>query len=716
MDFFFEPRGVAVIGATPNPLKGGNAILNNLLLGYRGGIYPVNPRYREIEGLCCYPSVDAIPGPVDLAIIFVPAPVVPAAVEECAAKGIRGVMVESGGFAETGPEGARLQAALTGIAARTGIRIWGPNCMGLVDVIHSHIFSFMDPRSQQQGFIPGAVSLVVQSGMLSAIFLIDLMSNATMGVSKACSVGNKVDVNECDILEYFLHDPDTRVIGLYLESFVDGRRFLSICRRCEKPIVVLKGGKSRKGAAAAMSHTASLAGNRRIVAGALAQAGVTEATDFKQMMDLCRSFALTKPPVGRKDRVAILTFSGGAGIVSTDFVEEQGLTVADLTESTRRALWELFPAWMPVSNPIDLWPAIESHIGSGVDVYSRALTAVLSDPGVDAVFLHIAIGNTRIGMNLSDLSLQIRASGKPVIVWQVGRRDEIFALQKEALSLGIPIFSELFRAAECLGAVLRERPRPEPIPESGTLRQDLPDARTNILYSAAAGPVDERLSKEFLRTCGIPTVMERIVAGAKEVEAAAAAIGYPVVMKGLLPGGVHKTELGLVRLGIPDEPAALRAFAELTERMGDRGQVLLQRQIPGKVELIAGLTRDPQFGPCVMFGLGGVMAELFGDAVFAVAPLTRRDALGLIGRIRGQKILDGFRGGAAGGPGGDRPGPRRARGDRPCLSADPGDRHQPADLRGRGADCGRRHDHSGIKTQEMVHPVYAYLSKTSLAS
>ena len=203
MDFFFEPRGVAVIGATPNPLKGGNAILKNLLLGYRGGIYPVNPRYREIDGLPCYPSVSAVPGPVDLAIVFVPAPLVPAAVEDCAAKGVRGVMIESGGFAETGPEGAKLQRELTRIAARTGIRIWGPNCMGLVDVVHSHIFSFMDPRAQEQGFIPGSVSLVVQSGMLSAIFLIDIMSNATMGVSKVCSVGNKVDVNECDLLEYF---------------------------------------------------------------------------------------------------------------------------------------------------------------------------------------------------------------------------------------------------------------------------------------------------------------------------------------------------------------------------------------------------------------------------------------------------------------------------------------------------------------------------------
>jgi acyl-CoA synthetase (NDP forming) len=644
MDFFFEPRGVAVIGATPNPLKGGNAILKNLLLGYRGGIYPVNPRYREIDGLPCYPSVGAVPGPVDLAIVFVPAPLAPAAVEECAAKGIRGVMVESGGFAETGPEGVKLQRALAAIAAGTGIRIWGPNCMGLVDVVHSHIFSFMDPQARQQGFIPGDVSLVVQSGMLSATFLVDIMSHATMGVSKVCSVGNKVDVNECDLLEYFIGDPDTRVIGLYLESFADGRRFLDICRRSEKPIVILKGGKSRKGAEAAMSHTASLAGNRRIIAGALTQAGVVEANDFKQLMDLCRSLAMTDPPAEPKDRVAVLTFSGGAGIVSTDFFEEQGLRLADLSEATRTALRELFPAWMPVSDPVDLWPALESHIGDNIDVYGRALEAVLADPGVDAVFLHTFAGNSRVRLDLADLARRIRASGKPVFIWQIGRRDHAFAFQKEALSLGIPVFSEIGRAAECLGAVLRGRPRPEPIPESGTMRQDLPAVLTNLLASAASGPLDEHLSKELLRACGIPTVPETIVTGGKQVVAAAARLGYPVAMKGLLPDTIHKTEAGLVRLNIPDGPAALRTFSALMERMEGRGQVLIQRQFPGKVELILGLLRDSQFGPCVMFGLGGVTAELFDDAVFAVAPLTRRDALGLIGRIRGQKMLNGFRG------------------------------------------------------------------------
>jgi len=644
MDFFFDPRGIAVIGATPNPLKGGNAILKNILFGYRGGIYPVNPKYPEIEGLRCYPSVNAIPDPVDLAIVFVPAPLVPAAVEDCVAKGVRGVMIESGGFAETGPEGARLQEALADIVTRTGIRLWGPNCMGLVDCVHSRIFSFMDPRAQErEEFIPGTVSLVVQSGMLSAIFLIDIMSHATMGVSKVCSLGNKVDVNECDILEYFLGDPDTKVIGLYLESFSDGRRFLELCRRSDKPICVLKGGRSRQGAQAALSHTASLAGNQRIIAGALAQAGVTEARDFKQMMDLCRSLALTKPSADRSRRVAILTMSGGAGIVATDFVAEQGLAMATLSPSTIRSLGELFPPWMPVANPVDLWPAMERQAGTGVDVYGRSLTALLGDPEVDAVFLHVFISNPHNRLNIADLSAQVRRAGKPLIAWIIGRRDDSHAFQKEALNHGIPVFTEISRAAECLAAVLGERRRPEPMITAEARSRTMP-ADLQRLLDSVSGPLDEHLSKSILAVFGVPVVPEEIVADPDRAVAAASSLGYPAVMKGLLPGGVHKTELGLVRLGIPDGAATRAAFVNLTEKMEGRGRILIQKQLPQGVELILGLTRDPQFGPCVMFGLGGVLAELTDDAAFAVAPLMHREALDLIGRIRGQKMLDGFRG------------------------------------------------------------------------
>ncbi len=641
MKHFFEPEGVVVIGATPNPVKGGNAIVKNLLMSYKGPVYPVNPRYKEIDGLVCYPSVRDVPGKADLAIIFVPAAQVAAAVAECAEKGIPGVMVESGGFAETGAAGAKFQEELIQIAARTGIRIWGPNCMGLVDVVNGNIFSFMNPEWQKEGMlIPGRVSLVVQSGMLSAVFLVDIMSHALTGIARVCSLGNKVDIDGCDILEYFMEDPQTDVIGLYLESFTDGRRFLEIARRCEKPIVVLKGGKSKKGAQAAMSHTASLAGNSRIVSGMMRQAGIIEVRDFRQMADVCRSLSLIKPSSEGK-RTAVITFSGGAGIVSTDFVEEQGLSIADFTPETKEKLATLFPSWMPVSNPVDLWPAIESHLGSGVDVLGLALSAVLADPGVDAVFMHFSAGASRLLPNLPALAAEIKRHGKPFVAWLIGRQDLVLKTQKEALAAGVPVFTEIGRATECLTAAIQGRHKPEKTPEIHPV--DLPPEMGNIL-SAAHGAQDEHFSKKLLGACGIPTVREAVAGTAKEAAGISAELGYPVVMKGLLPGNVHKTEMGLVRLGVADGKSVLETFEELTGAMENRGSVLIQRQISGRVELILGLLRDPQFGACVMFGAGGISAELFEDTVFAVAPLTMKEALGMIDSIRGQKLLNGFRG------------------------------------------------------------------------
>jgi len=645
MDFFFNPDGIAVVGATPNPLKGGNMILKNVLTGYTGSIYPINPRYQEIEGIPCYPSLSAVPGRIDLAIVFVPAKLVPETINDCAAKGIPGVMIESGGFAETGQDGSSLQQSLKEIAKKTGMRLWGPNCMGLVDAHRGYAFSFLTPIALKRGLLPGNVSLIVQSGLLSAGFIIDIMSHRISGISKVCSIGNKIDVNECDLLPCLMHDSNTEAIGLYLESFSDGRRFLELCRQSQKPIVVLKGGKSRKGAEAAMSHTASLAGNQRVISGALAQVGVTEANDFHQMIDLCRSLAAVPRLVHRRGRIAILTYSGGAGIVAADFIEEQGLSVAELSPETKKSLGRLFPEWMPVSNPVDLWPSIEKHSGTNIDVYSLALAAVLDDPDVDAVLLSAYAGNIRIGINIKDLAEQTRCAGKPAFVWLTGTRDEALLFKKEALSYSIPVFQEVSRTVECLAAVFHQR-TPSEITNRYSERKEtraIPRELNDILETGL-GSLDEHTSKRILKACGIPTVEEEFVNDSTQCEETASRIGFPLVMKGLQQGAVHKTELGLVHLNISSLEAARQTYELLMNRMNGNGKVLIYRQVEGKIELILGLLRDPNFGPCVMVGLGGIMAEILSDAVFAPAPLTEEDALQLISRLRGQKLLDGFRG------------------------------------------------------------------------
>jgi len=638
MEFFFKPRGIAIIGASANPVKGGYFILNNLMKGFKGGIYPVNPAYPEIDGLPCYPSVLDVPDPVNLAIIFVPAPLVPGVLRQCAERGIKGAMIQSGGFAESSAEGRQLQDQIIEISRETGIRIWGPNCMGLVDAVHDYVFSFVLPAIWEKGLTTGNVSLVVQSGMLSAGFLIDIMSNGIMGISKACSIGNKADVNECDILEYLIDDSDTGAIGLYLESIPDGRRFMDLCRKSEKPIVVLRGGKSRKGAEAAKSHTASLAGNGAVIGGALAQVGVIEAIDFKQMMDLCRSLA-DYPEILLKNsrRVAILTMSGAAGIVSADFIEQHGLSVAELAGSTVDALKQIYPEWMPASNPVDLWPAVELH--GRKKAYNAAFQAVFADPNVDAILFHSFVGGPASRMDMSSLVETARQSGKLLFGWLMGKRSEAHQFQMDARALKLPVFGELYRAVECMAAVLSRKE----LPDHGSNRPYLNELssikdRLKKMLTAATGTLDEYISKQILSVCDIPVVEEKILSDSIDAKKIADEFGFPVVLKGLVPGEIHKTELGLVRTGISSAEEAAAVFNELHRKMSNGGSVLIQKQIQGDPELIAGLIRDPQFGPCVMCGFGGILAEVMADSVFAAAPLNKSEALALIGRLKTQKL------------------------------------------------------------------------------
>ena len=643
MERFFNPKSIALIGASANKLKGGYRILKNLLTGFKGDIYPVNPGYEAIEGLPCYPSVDNIPDPVDLAIVFVPAPAAVQAVKACARNHILRVMIQSAGFAETGTEGRALQEELLKVKAESGMRIWGPNCMGFVDAVNRHVFSFALSSIWEDGLLPGRVSLIVQSGMLSAGFLIDMVSHGTMGISKACSIGNKADVNECDLLEYLIDDPHTDVIGTYLESIPDGRRFIKACRRSLKPIVVLKGGRSQKGAEAAMSHTASLAGNGAIVNGALAQAGVIPADDFKQMMDLCRTLAMDRGSTApRRGRIAVLTFSGGAGIMSADFIEDLGLETASLADETIRQLQAVFPAWMPPSNPVDLWPAVEKN-GFG-KVYRTAFEAVSKDAGVDAILYHIFVGVGRKTVDLTRMAALAHQEGKPIFCWLLGHREEAHRFQAHAQSLGIPVFRELRRAVECMSAYFKyQRLATAPGMERGPTPSPVPEG-TFLISSEESGILDEYRAKQILARAGIPTVAEAIAASPAEAADKGAAMGFPFVMKGLSPGQVHKTEENLVRLGVDRADAAEAEFMSLKSAMAEKGRILIQQQIDGELELIAGLLQDPQFGPCVMCGLGGVMAEVLDDTAFAVAPLSMAEALSLIDRLKSRKLLNGFRG------------------------------------------------------------------------
>jgi acetyltransferase len=641
MDSFFNPSSVAVVGASPR--KGGAQIIQNLLYGYQGAIYPVNPRYEEIQGLPCFPSINEIPHAVDLVIIFIPAHHVPPVLEGCAQKGIKSVMIESAGFSEVGSTGRSLQHRCLEIANASGIRIWGPNCMGLVDVRRRHFFTFMNPRVYQDGLIGSSTSLVVQSGMLSAAFLTDLMGQRAVGVGKVCSIGNKADVDECDLLRYLLEDRDTEVIAFYLESMRKGRLFAEMADGAQKPIVILKGGRSQAGAKAALSHTSSLAGNSRLAESVLATVGVTLAEDFHQMVDIARTLAST-PETQSIVRTAILTFSGGAGIVSCDLMARHGLHVAQLSDKTLKALEGVFPPWMPVANPVDLYPAMEIH--GRVATFDRAFAIIAEDPQVDALLIHYVAGLEDEILNLRRLKQIADAKGKTVLFWLLGSNKDTRRFRKEAQAHGITVHGEISRAVECLAAAARfhtleSRPKITLDGPKGSARSTIREVGslpTNV-------PVwDEFDSKRLLAGQGVPVVEEALVHSLSEAEEAAIQLKFPVVLKGLMPGQIHKTEKRLVRLGIENRHELVDAFRTIRHRMEGQGRILMQHHMKTDYELIAGFLHDDQFGPCLMFGFGGILAELDPDVVFVLAPVDPSTALGMIKGVRGKRLLEGFRG------------------------------------------------------------------------
>jgi acetyltransferase len=445
MDRFMNPKSVAVIGASEDPRKGGYALVGNLKEKIPEHLYPINPGSSEICGLPAFKSVKDLPGPVDLAIIFIPPRAVPEVMEECGEKGISRIMIQSAGFAETGPQGLALQEACVLTARKYGMRVWGPNCMGIVNGGTGMVASFMRPDIWRGHLKPGKVSLIVQSGMLSAGFLIQILKEGFFGLSKACSIGNRCDVNESDLLEYFAEDSQTEVIAMYLESIVDVPRFRKAIARLKKPVVLLKGGTSTEGARAAQSHTGSLAGDARLTEGFLRQMKIHRAMDFFEMVDMTRGLSLWQGR-GRGSRVGIVTFSGASGIVAADHFAGLGITLAPLSPETIRALQTVFPPWMNPQNPVDVWPAIERV---GQKAFEVAIKAILADPQVDALYLHLYMDGKILEQGVGFLD-SLKGSKKPTAIWLIGDPQCFRKVRDIVEPFGTPVFAELARGARVL--------------------------------------------------------------------------------------------------------------------------------------------------------------------------------------------------------------------------------------------------------------------------
>ena len=643
---FFHPRAVAVIGASRDPDSLGFRTLHGLVLNrFEGPVYAVNPKAASIGAIPAYDSVQDIPGPVDLAVILVPKQFVSAVVDECASIGVRALVVITAGFAETGEEGRARQKELLAKVRSHGMRMVGPNCMGLLNA---------DPNVRlaatfASAFPPaGNVAMSSQSGALG-LAILATARDLGIGFSTFVSVGNKADVSSNDLMQYWEEDEQTDVILLYVESFGNPRRFGRIARRvgARKPIVVVKSGRSGAGKRAAGSHTAALAESDVATDALFRQTGVLRADTLEEMFDL--ALVLGSQPLPRGKRVAILTNAGGPAILCADALEAEGLSISELSPEVREALAAFLPEEASTTNPVDMIASADA------EEYRRGAEILLRAEEVDVlIVIYAPIEAAQLAPveeALHEVFARVDA-GKPIIHCMMGEGGRG---QPRQLRKGIPSYVFPETAARVLGKVVDYAAwRAEPL---GSLRtfEDV-DGQTaraicrRALDERGTGWLEPDEVHEVLQAFGLPLVEGRTATTAAEAVAAAEALGFPVALKLVSREIVHKSDAGGVVLDLEDAEAVAAGFEDIRGRLQKDGKaqhmdgVLVQPMLRGGVEVMAGMTEDPVFGPLVAFGLGGIHVEVLGDVVFRVAPLTDKDVSEMVHGIRGRKLLAGYRG------------------------------------------------------------------------
>ena len=645
LDAILKPRNIAVVGASRSANTIGHQVLTNLIRhGFTGSVYPVNPKASSVSSIRAVPSVAAIGEAVDLAVIVVPKEHVAAVVEECGAAGVRGLVVISAGFREVGGDGVERERALMEIVRRHGMRMVGPNCMGVINA---------DPAfSMNATFAPtmppfGAAGFVSQSGALG-LSVLDYAAEYGIGIAQFVSVGNKPDVSGNDLLLQWEDDPAVRTILMYVENFGNPRRFLETAGRItkRKPIIALKSGRSTAGARAAASHTGALAASDATVDALLAQAGVLRARSMEELFDMAMAFG--EQPLPRSRRTAVITNSGGPGILTADALEAHGMEIPELSRTTVETLAPLLPGEASLRNPLDMIAAATPTS------YRSALTAVLADPGIDAA---VAIFVPPLGVRQEDVAEAIVAaakshSAKPVLAVLMGR-DGLPEGRAELNAADIPAYIFPESAARALAALNHQREWVDrPVTEWTPLPVDRAHAGQIIRRARGAGAakLDELDALELFEAYGIPTAPARVATSAADCARVAAALGFPVVLKVVSPEIVHKSDVGGIVVGVEDAADAEAGYARIVESVGQAkpgatiSGVLVQRMVRGGRELIAGVTRDPLFGPLVMFGLGGIYVEALRDVTFRIAPIGDAEARDMITGIRGAALLDAIRG------------------------------------------------------------------------
>ncbi len=641
LDAIFRPRSVAVVGASRRANQIGNQIVRNLVEGgFTGPVYPVNPSAPVVHSMHCFPKVSAIPGPVDLALLVVPAPLILQAAKDCGAKGVKGLVCITAGFSEIGGEGTKRQADLMKVCEKYGMRLVGPNCMG---VLNTQVEMQMNASFAEVQPVRGKAAFLSQSGALGAAILADA-KQLGLGISMFASMGNRADVSPPDLLEYWEKDPNTELILMYLEAFGEPQRFVEVARRVSrtKPILVVKSGRSTRGAKAAISHTGSLAASEVAVDALLNQGGVTRVDSMAQLFDLASCVQTGKLPKGK--RIAIVTNAGGPAILATDACSAFGLEMANLSKTTTRALERFLSAEASVVNPVDMIASADAA------AFDKALGIIQKDPGVDMV---LAIFVAPVMIDAAAVATVFAKHGalmdKPLVTCLPGKSkgDEAIETLHEA---GVPNYRFPEDAARVMAGLLRVqalRERPDqPAPAMRVKRKvaEVAVAATRKAKRTLMGTDD---LASLLKAYGIPVVESRVVHDLDEALAAVKRLGFPLVAKVESETLSHKSDAGGVLLGIRTREELLEAVQTLRDRFqADHPdmRILLQSMRTKGVETFLGVATDPAFGRMIAFGLGGIHVEVLKDVVFRLHPLTPTDAWEMVDGLRADKLLLGARG------------------------------------------------------------------------
>jgi len=643
LDSLFRPKSIAVIGASRDPAKLGHGILKNVIdSGYQGDIYPVNPKAEEILGRPCYSSVLDIPGEVEQVVIVIPAPLVAQVLEECGQKGVEAAVVISAGFRETGGKGRRMERELVEIARSHNMRLLGPNCLGVINTFTPLNASFAAAMPSQ-----GTIAFMSQSGALCTAVL-DVALAEEVGFSSFVSLGNKADLNEIDFIQAWMDDPETRVIMAYLEGIAEGSRFLEVARRATKkrPIIAIKSGTTDAGARAVSSHTGTLAGSEQAYEAAFKQAGIIRAHSVEELFDF--SIAFARQPLLQKNSIAIVTNAGGPGIMCTDACEHMGLHLASFELKTCVRLRQGLPSAASFLNPIDVLGDAQA------DRYELAIRAALKDPNVSGLIVLVTPQNVtpieEIARVIGELAAQ--EEKKPILACFMGRATTGPGV-KILNDYHVPNYPTPERAARTMRAMLDQRMWQEQ-PERSPKVFQVDKARVEELFANVRA--EERLTigdaeaRAIMEAYGIPVPQSQLAQTPDEAVEIARQIGYPVAMKIASPDILHKTDIGGVRLNIQNDEEVRDSFDLLIYRAmrymaeAEIWGCLVQEMVTGGREVILGMNRDPQFGPLLMFGLGGIYVEVLRDVAFRLAPLSQEDAQEMVQEIRGYPLLRGVRG------------------------------------------------------------------------